>query len=107
MVIFLQLKNKLKKQERGKCKNKQTETSIRVKREKLSYPVRLAEPNRKKKDAWQEVSQSKARSSFNYYRLPNFLFPSVKVLSGSGTLGTYTWLSTNADLKLPFSADSE
>ena len=37
----------------------------------------------------------------------NLLFPSVKVLSNPGTLGTYTWLSTNADLKLPFSDDSE
>ena len=104
MVIFLQLKNKLKKQERGKCKNKQTETSIRVKREKLSYPVRLAEPNRKKKDAWQEVSQSKARSSFNYYRLPNFLFPSVKVLFPCHAR-TCTWLAMVADPEWQFSAD--
>ena len=37
---------------------------------------------------------------------PNF-FTSIKVLSSLGTLGTYTWLFTNANLKLQFSADSE
>ena len=67
------IKKEIKKKRKGEM-YKQTETPI-VKRGKLSHLVRIAESNRKKKDAWQEVSQSKARSSFIYHRPPSFLSP--------------------------------
>ena len=67
-----------------------------------------AVPKRKKKDSSPFLARTQAMKSHGLCKSPpNLLFPSVKMLSSPGTLGTYTWLSTNADLKLPFSDDSE
>jgi hypothetical protein len=67
-----------------------------------------AAPNRKKRDSSPFLARTQAMKSHGLCKSPpNLLFPSVKMLSSPGTLGTYTWLSTNANLKLQFCADSE
>ena len=67
-----------------------------------------AAPNRKKRDSSPFLARTQALKSHGLCRSPPYLlFPSIKVLSSPCTLGTYTWLYTNADLKLPSSADSE
>ena len=66
-----------------------------------------AAPNRKKRDSSPFLARTQAMKSHGLWKSPLNLFPSIKALSSPGTLGTYTLLSTNADLKLPFSDDSE